>query len=72
MKNHRIGYSIDGISACFGISRSGYYVWLQRKPSQRTGQRQQLDNHAKALFEKHKLRYEAKRIQQQIQWDGRT
>jgi transposase InsO family protein len=40
---------------------------LQRKPSQRAGQRQQLDNRVKALFERHKCRYGAKRIQQQIQ-----
>ena len=43
------------------------YAWLQRKPSQRAEQRQQLDNRVKALFERHKCRYGAKRIQQQIQ-----
>ena len=69
MKNHRVEYSIDGMCACFGVSRSGYYAWLQRKPSQRAGQRQQLDNRVKALFERHKCRYGAKRIQQQIQQD---
>lgn len=67
MKNHRVEYSIDGMCACFGVSRSGYYAWLQRKPSQRAGQRQQLDNRVKALFERHKCRYGAQRIQQQIQ-----
>ena len=30
MKNHRVEYSIDGMCACFGVSRSGYYAWLQR------------------------------------------
>ena len=67
MKNHRVEYSIDGMCACFGVSRSGYYAWLQRKPSQRAGQRQQLDNLVKALFERHKCRYGAKRIQQDDQ-----
>ena len=43
------------------------YAWLQRKPSQRAEQRQQLDNRVKALFERHKCRYGAQRIQQQIQ-----
>lgn len=51
MKNHRVEYSIDGMCACFGVSHSGYYAWLQRKPSQRAEQRQQLDNRVKALFE---------------------
>ena len=70
MKNHRVEYSIDGMCACFGVSRSGYYAWLQHKPSQRTEQRRQLDNHVKALFERHQCRYGAKRIQQQIQQDN--
>lgn len=53
--------------ACFGVSRSGYYAWLQRKPSGRFAQRQHLDERVKTLFDKHKSRYGAKRIQQQIQ-----
>ena len=69
MKHHRVEYSIDGMCACFGVSRSGYYAWLQRKPSQRAEQRQALDNRVKALFDRHKYRYGAKRIQQQIQQD---
>ena len=69
MKHHRVEYSIDRMCACLGVSRSGYYAWLQRKPSPHSGQRQQLDNRVKALFERHKCRYGAKRIQQQIQQD---
>lgn len=44
MKKHRVDYSIDEICACFGVSRSGYYAWLHRKPSQRHQNRQHLDN----------------------------
>lgn len=69
MKNHRVEYSIDGMCACFGVSRSGYYAWLQRKPRQRAEQRRQLDNRVKALFERYQCRYGAKRIQRQIQQD---
>ena len=69
MKNHRVEYSVEGMCACFGVSRSGYYAWLQRKPSQRTEQRQQLDKCVNTLFKQHKCRYGAKRIQQQIQQD---
>ena len=69
MKHHRTEYSIDGMCACFGVSRSGYYAWLRRKPSDRSAQRQHLDERVKALFDKHKSRYGAKRIQQQIQQD---
>lgn len=69
MKNHRVDYSIAGMCACFGVSRSGYYAWLQRKTSGRSAQRQHLDERVRALFAKHKCRYGAKRIQQQIQQD---
>jgi len=43
MKNHRVEYSIEVMCDCFGVSRSGYYAWLQRKPSRRSEQRQHLD-----------------------------
>ena len=67
MKHHRVEYSIEGMCACFGVSRSGYYAWLQRQPSRRSAQCQPVDERVKALFDKHKCRYDAKRIQQQIQ-----
>ncbi len=70
MKNHRVEYSIEVMCDCFGVSRSGYYAWLQRKPSRRSEQRQHLDERVRALFDKHKCRYGAKRIQQQIQQDS--
>lgn len=70
MKHHRVKYSIEGMCACLGVSRSGYYAWLQRNPGGRSEQRQHQDERVKTLFEKHKCRYGAKRIQQQIQQDG--
>lgn len=72
MKNHRVEYSIDGMCACFGVSRSGYYAWLNRKPSQRHQNRQHLDNRVKILFEKHKQRYGAQRLQRQIEHEDGT
>lgn len=67
MKNHQVEYSIEGMCACLGVSRSGYYAWLQRKSSGRSEQRKHLDERVKGLFEKHKSRYGTKRIQRQIQ-----
>jgi transposase InsO family protein len=48
------------------VSRSGYYAWLQRKPSQRLQQRQVLDEQVKTLFHKHKQRYGAERLQRKM------
>jgi hypothetical protein len=55
MKNHRVESSIEGMCACFGVSRSGYYACY--------------DERGKALFDKYKCRYGAKHLQQQIQLD---
>lgn len=36
MKNHWVEYSIEGMCAGLGVSRSGYYAWLQCKSSGRS------------------------------------
>lgn len=66
MKNHRVDYSLDCLCRCFNVSRSGYYAWLQRKPSQRIQRRQALDDQVNALFYHHKQRYGAERLQRKI------
>lgn len=49
------------------ISRSGYYEWLNRKPSQRELANKQLDLKIKAIFNEHKQRYGAPRITKVLQ-----
>ena len=66
MKTHRVDYSLDCMCRCFSVSRSGYYAWLQRKPSQRLQRRQALDEQVKTLFHKHKQRYGAERLQRKM------
>ena len=66
MKTHRVDYSLDCMCRCFSVSRSGYYAWLQRKPSQRLQRRQALDEQIKTLFHKHKQRYGAERLQRKM------
>jgi transposase InsO family protein len=67
MKTHRVEYSLNSLCSCLGVSRSGYYAWLYRKPSQRHQQRLLLDKQVNTLFHKHKQRYGAERLQQKIQ-----
>lgn len=66
MNKHRVDYSLQAMCQCFSVSRSGYYAWLQRKPSQRHQRRQALDEQVKTLFHKHKQRYGAERLQRKI------
>jgi putative transposase len=66
MKTHRVDYSLTGMCHCLNVSRSGYYAWLQRKPSRRLQRRQALDGQVKILFHQHKQRYGAERLQRKM------
>jgi putative transposase len=44
------------------IERSGYYAWLKRKPSKRQQANEALDKKIISIFDKHKNRYGAPRI----------
>ncbi|AMK78910.1 transposase [Methylomonas denitrificans] len=66
MKKHRVDYSLVAMCQCFSVSRSGYYAWLQRKPSQRLQRREVLDEQIKTLFHHHKQRYGAERLQRKM------
>ena len=66
MNKHRFDYSLAAMCQCFTVSRSGYYAWRQRKPSQRHPRRQALDEQIKTLFHQHKQRYGAERLQRKM------
>jgi len=66
MKQHRVDYSLSSMCHCLNVSRSGYYAWLHRKPSQRFLRRQALDEQVKSLFHRYKKRYGAKRLQRKL------
>lgn len=66
MNKHRVDYSLAAMCQCFNVSRSGYYAWRQRKPSQRHQRQQALDEQIKTLFHKHKQRYGAERLQRKM------
>lgn len=51
---------------CLSVSRSGYYAWLVRKPSQRVQANQRLDEQIRTLFDAHHHRYGAPRITQAL------
>jgi putative transposase len=49
------------------VSRSGYYDWLQQKPSKRAQANQQLDEEINMVYFEHKKRYGALRITRALQ-----
>lgn len=70
MKEHHSEFSIASQCRYFKVSDSGYYAWLNRKPSERATQRQRLDQRVSFLFHQHDQRYGATRIQRQLQQEG--
>ena len=66
MKQRRVDYSLAGMCHCINVSRSGYYAWLQHKPSQRLQRRQVLDELVKSLFHQHKQRYGSERLRRKM------
>lgn len=62
-------FSIELMCAIFTVSRSGYYSWLLRPPSDRELSNRDLDQKITVLFKKHKSRYGAPRITKALQAD---
>ena len=69
MKEHQDEFGIAAQCRYFKVSSSGYYAWLKRKPSSRQTQQRVLDERVCFIFQQHKHRYGAIRIQRQLQQD---
>lgn len=54
----------------FSIDRSGYYNWLNRKPSEQTLANEALDNKIINIFNHHKRRYGCPRITNELRDQG--
>jgi transposase InsO family protein len=70
IKAHQGDLSVTRCCELFQVSRSGYYDWLKRKPSQRDGCNRELDARIKALFAEHEQRSGSPRITQDLLAEG--
>lgn len=59
-------FTVELMCKCFNVSRSGYYNWLKRGPSQRALDNINLDKKITVVFEKHKQRYGSLRITKEL------
>lgn len=59
-------FKVELMCKCFNVSRSGYYNWLKREPSQRALDNMTLDQRITAVFIKHKRRYGSPRIAKEL------
>lgn len=70
LKDNQDKYHIKKACKTLNISRSGFYEYLQRKPSNRAIENEVLSQHIKRIFEEHKGRYGSKRISKSLEKEG--
>jgi transposase InsO family protein len=66
MQQYQGQYAVRKMAKGLGVSRSGYYAWLQRKPTARERADRELLRLIVQLFEAHKGRYGSPRIWQSL------
>lgn len=70
MKELRLEYPLDVMSLLFDVSRSGYYRWLNRKPSKRAQEEPRLVAEVKAAHKRNRETYGAERLQEDLAENG--
>ena len=66
IKDHRYEFSVALMCELLRVSRSGFYAWITRKPSNREQANIMLDSKIKFIFEKNKQRYGSPRITREL------
>lgn len=70
IRNHRDRCSIGLLCRKLGVSRSGYYAWLCRKPSERTRANEQLLDQIISIHVKSRKTYGSPRIHAELSLQG--
>jgi transposase InsO family protein len=70
MKQWQLHFPVRVMSQLFSVSRSGFYAWLGRKPSQRAQEDERLKVAIKAAHKRSRETYGARRLQPELVADG--
>ena len=70
MKQWQLYFPVKAMSLLFCASRSGFYAWLGRKPSQRAQEDERLKVAIKAAHKRSRETYGARRLQPELVADG--
>jgi transposase InsO family protein len=70
MKAMRFQYSIGRMCYFLGVSKSGYYKWLNRRPSKRVQEEGRLEVEIKAAHKRTRETYGPERLQQELKEQG--
>jgi len=63
----KVNYSIVRLCSVLDVSRSGYYVWRKRLPSEQMLRKQRLKRRIKAIYQTSYRSYGAPRVHAQLQ-----
>ena len=66
IRQHDGDWPIAWMCAALGVSRSGYYAWVERPPSDRSRRRAELSEHVRRVFDEHGARYGSPRVHEQL------
>jgi putative transposase len=67
---HRFQYRIEKLCKVMSVSRSGYYKWINRKPSEREKRRAKLKKRIRYHFDGFKRRYGSPKIAAKLRQEG--
>jgi transposase InsO family protein len=67
---HAGKYPVGRVCVLLGVSRSGYYAWKKRKPSQREHEIQALIDHIRRIHKKSRRTYGSPRVWAQLKKEG--
>jgi putative transposase len=70
IRQHRYCYPVESICKLFGVSKSGYYSWNDRKPSRRALHNLALIEQIKIIHYRNKKRYGSPRIARELEASG--
>ncbi len=70
MKKYQHKYSIERMSKILKVSRSGYYEWLDRKPSRRAVENKELKAKIISIYQNSKGRYGSPKITKELEDGG--
>jgi transposase InsO family protein len=72
MKQHEQEFPLDRMAAALGVSRSGYYRFLQKKPTVREEKNQQLKEQIRLIHQESHETYGSPRIHAELKAKGET
>lgn len=72
IEKHQNKYSVGRICELLGVSRSGYYAWKNRKPSEREKINQALIDHIRRIHKMSRKAYGSPRVYAQLKKQGYT